>query len=178
MSRRTSAKRPEGLQTNSGKNSAKKVMDQLPTAPGRSKSGATRKTPSRNASKEPPSIRTSDLGNARFLVLLFGAVLRFCYIIHQWLFWDRNRWRRDDIGKVEQLAKATVQQIYEVAEHGVSEPEKARLIQHAEKSESRQKLRAMIELAQSEVSVRLEELDRDPECLELYRREPRTRTDS
>src|SRR5262244_1162121 len=48
----------------------------------------------------------TDTGNAELLVRLFGDKVRYCPTLG-WLVWDGARWRRDEIGMMSQIAKAT-----------------------------------------------------------------------
>lgn len=124
-----------------------------------------RATPSLNGapSTDLPILREhkTDTGNARRLVSLFGDKLRYCHPWCKWLVWDGTRWREDDQGEPERLAKETVKALlveatrraHEVAgeeggQHKVKEYYE--IARFALQSESAGKLSAMVALARSE----------------------------
>lgn len=111
----------------------------------------------------------TDLGNARRLVRLHGKDIRFCYAWNAWLAWDGKRWKRDDAGLVEQHAKATVATIYAEASDTQDEDERKKIAAWAMKSESRDRIRAMIDLARSEprIPIQPDELDQHPMLLNV-----------
>jgi hypothetical protein len=96
----------------------------------------------------------TDLGNSERLVAQHGGDLRYCHAWRKWLVWDGKRWRVDDSGAVREKAKDTVRSIYEEAAHAETESERKALAAHATRSESRQRVEAMISLAESSVPVR------------------------
>lgn len=112
----------------------------------------------------PTGLNHTDLGNAQRLVNRHGKDLRFCHPWGKWLVWDDSRWRIDDTGAVLRLAKETVRSIY--AEAAAESDERAReaIADHAMRSESASRIRAMVALAESEsgIPVLPAELDCDP----------------
>jgi putative DNA primase/helicase len=104
----------------------------------------------------------TDLGNARRLVARYGKDIRYCHPWGRWLVWDGGRWAKDETGMVLQLAKERVRSIY--AEAAVTADETARkaIADHARRSESAMRIRAMVSLAESEpgVPVLPNEMDR------------------
>lgn len=113
--------------------------------------------------------RCTDLGNARRLVRQHGQDLRYCHPLEAWFAWSGQRWARDEDGEVERRAKSTVATIYREAAEGSSEEERKTLAAWALRSESRERLRNMIALAQSEpgVPVLPEDFDADPFLLNV-----------
>jgi putative DNA primase/helicase len=109
-------------------------------------------------------IRETDLGNARRLVRLHGENLRYCHPWRKWLVWTGTHWEIDDTGSVERWAKATVREIYNEAAAEPQDERRQALVKHALRSESLNKINAMVSLAESEpgIPVRPEELDRNP----------------
>ncbi len=104
----------------------------------------------------------TDLGNAERLVHHFGDRIRYCHAWKKWLIWDGVRWVVDHTDQIRQLAKKVIRKIYREAE-AVSDPSKRQAIaKHAMSSESDKRIRAMIALAESELPITPEELDRDP----------------
>jgi P4 family phage/plasmid primase-like protien len=115
---------------------------------------------------EPPArFNLTDLGNAERFVARFGQDVRYCYPWGKWLVWTGSRWERDDAGRVHRLAKEAVRGIYAEAAAAEDEDRRKALAQHATRSEAEGKIRAMLELAKSEVPVSPDELDADPYLL-------------
>jgi P4 family phage/plasmid primase-like protien len=106
----------------------------------------------------------TDLGNARRLVKQHGENLRYCHLWGKWLVWDGKRWKKDETGAVLRLAKNTVRSIYAEAAEEPEEAIRRKIADHARKSESALRIKAMITLAESEpgIPVLPGELDRDP----------------
>jgi putative DNA primase/helicase len=112
----------------------------------------------------PDEFRLTDLGNAERLITRHGADLRFCHPWGKWLLWDGTRWKIDASGEVARLAAETVRAIYTEAAHAQDADERKRIARHAEASESRSRIEAMISLARNlrGVPVMPDELDSDP----------------
>ncbi len=107
----------------------------------------------------------TDLGNAERFVADHGESVRYCYPWRRWLVWTGARWGRDEAGQVHRLAKKTVRGIYREAADAEDEDRRKALANHAKRSESETKIRAMVELAKSERPVSPDELDADPMLL-------------
>ena len=101
----------------------------------------------------------TDLGNSERFVADHGEDVRYCYPWSTWLVWTGARWERDDAGWVHRLAKRTVRKIYQEAAAAEDEDRRKALAKHAARSEAADKIRAMLELAKSEVPVSPDELD-------------------
>lgn len=102
----------------------------------------------------------TDVGNGRRLVRQFGDDMRFSKALG-WLVWNEQRWKRDNILDAERMAKATVQTIYAEAASCADEDLRKKLADHARRSELRQRVEAMLWMAQSEpkIPITTEELD-------------------
>jgi hypothetical protein len=111
---------------------------------------------------KPADYNLTDLGNAERFVRDHGENVRYCYPWAKWLVWTGSRWRRDDAGQVQRLAKETVRSIYREASGAEDEERRKALAKHATRSEGADKIKAMLELARSEVPVDPDELDADP----------------
>lgn len=110
----------------------------------------------------------TDYGNAERLCLQWGHNIRYCAERGHWYFWDFKRWAYDSMFRVMQYAKKTVRQIHAQAdaisvaelqsknERDAAERCRERLSRHALRSEHRQRLKAMIEVAKSEAQVSIE----------------------
>jgi len=107
--------------------------------------------------------RFTDLGNAKRLVRKFGKDMRYCYKWRTWLVWAGKRWRRDDSGRVMQMAKDTITGLYQEASGVTDKSNRKDLVSWAVKSESNQRLEAMIKLTRSEPGIPIDpsELDRN-----------------
>ncbi|PYM22172.1 MAG: DNA primase, partial [Candidatus Rokuibacteriota bacterium] len=121
-----------------------------------------------HAALEAPHL--TDAGNAKLLVRDHGARLRYVPAWHCFLVYDGARWRVDDLGNVDRLAKATAASLYdEVILHDNDPKARRAFAEHAVRSEAEPRIRAMIKLAQSEpgIPVRPDQLDVDPMLLNL-----------
>jgi putative DNA primase/helicase len=118
-------------------------------------------------SNPPGRFNLTELGNSERLIAHYGETIRYCYPWGKWLVWTGTRWERDDAGRVHQLAKATVRDIYQEAAASEDEERRKALARHATRSESEAKIRAMLELAKSEVPISPDELDCDPWLLNV-----------
>lgn len=129
-----------------------------------------RPVPTASAAPAPPGHEhTTDLGNARRLVTLFGADLRHCHPWGKDMVWDGRRWAADDTARVERLAKDTVRSIYAELAPLTDPYARQRLAKHAAASESARSIGAMIRLARSEPTIPVlpADLDRDPWALNV-----------
>ena len=108
-------------------------------------------------------LRLSDLGNARRLVNLHGASIRYCHLWHKWLVWDGKRWAIDQTGSISRHAKDTVRKLWQEVGEAADEDRKG-LASFALKSESVRGITAMVKLAESEegISITPDVLDLDP----------------
>jgi putative DNA primase/helicase len=111
----------------------------------------------------------TDMGNAERLAAGYGEDLRYVHQWNKWLRWDGRRWVVDNRGEVVKRAKLTVRSIYGEAAQVEDEDERESLVKHAIRSESRNRIGAMIGLAQSEpgMPVDVGELDSDPWLLNV-----------
>lgn len=103
----------------------------------------------------------TDYGNAERLVQLHGDDMIYVPAWKIWLLWDGKRWRPDDDGGAERNAKDTIRTLYAIASKTEDDKQREALASHARKSEGAGRLRAMMDLAQSELSmsVRPDQLD-------------------
>lgn len=112
----------------------------------------------------PRSYHCTDLGNAKRLVALHGNDLRYCFPWAAWLAWNGRQWRRDDAGEAHRRAKHAVGAIYAEAAGAKSDERRKEVAKWAMRSEQRDRVAAMLDLARSEkpLPVLPEEFDRDP----------------
>jgi putative DNA primase/helicase len=91
----------------------------------------------------------TDLGNAEYFADRFGAVLRYDWRRHRWLVWDAPTWRPDTDGAVIRRAAEAVRQRQLDALSIDDRDKRKRAMDWALKSESRERLTALVTLAQS-----------------------------
>ena len=110
----------------------------------------------------------TDYGNAERLVHRFGNDFRFCPPRKKWLLWNGNYWQWDETNIIEQFAKKTVRGIFEEAIQADSDRVKD-IGKHAVRSENAAKIRAMVDLAESEPGIPIlpHALDTDPWLLNV-----------
>jgi putative DNA primase/helicase len=116
-----------------------------------------------DANKARPEFRLTDLGNAERLVHEHGHDLRFAAGLG-WFAWDGRRWKRDRDGEVIRRAKRMVRSMYSQASELDDSDQRERLGKWASQSENEARLRAAVNLAETELPVIVEagQLDADP----------------
>ncbi len=107
--------------------------------------------------------RCTDLGNARLFAAQHADVVRFVPGLGG-ITWTGTHWSPDSDGGVMRLAKATADLCLDAAQVVTDEVRRKQLIRWALHSHSAPRLRALLELAQSEPNLVLpvEALDADP----------------
>jgi len=107
----------------------------------------------------------TDLGNAERFVRDNVDALRYVapWKKAPWLEWDGARWGRDLRLRVFDLAKKTARGLYREAADIEDTESRKKLLEHARKSEHVQRIKALVELAESDpnVSALPEQLDTD-----------------
>ena len=107
----------------------------------------------------------TDLGNAERLIHLHGPDIKFCYPERRWYVWIGRRWEPDKTGELPRLARKTARAIYNEAANAPTPGRAKSLARHADKSEGKDRLKAMIDLAQAETPVLPEDFDQNPYLL-------------
>jgi len=92
----------------------------------------------------------TDLGNAQRLVARHGRDLRYVHIWKKWLVWNGSRWAIDNDGEIERRAKETVRHMGAEATAISDDSFRKTLLRWALSSESAERIRKMISLAESE----------------------------
>jgi len=111
-----------------------------------------------------PNFPKNDMGNAQRLAATFSGNIRHCTGFG-WLIWTADgRWERDNSGEIMVCAKKTVANINVEASQIKNAVAQKALKNHALSSGQASKLKAMVELAQSEldIPITIDELDADP----------------
>lgn len=108
--------------------------------------------------KAPPQILDSDVANAARLAKRWGQNMRFT-VARGWFAWDGRRWAADEKSVLVQgMAKETAKSIFD--EIGDAEYPK-QIFRHAQRSQSKGAIDAMIWLARSEPGILAEITDFD-----------------
>src|SRR5262249_14815938 len=108
----------------------------------------------------------TDMGNAALLVDRHGDELRHNHSSKKWLEWNGARWEVDDTGGIFRRGKETVEHLLnEALKHG----DKYDVI-HALKSQSYNRIKAMINLAENDaqVAINSKSLDNNPWLLNVH----------
>ncbi len=103
----------------------------------------------------------TDMGNAERLVLKYRPMIHYSYELKKWLIWQGTHWQWDNGAEIDKLAQFTVRSIYTEAQMHPDEKSRIQLATHAIRSESRNRVEAMIHFAQSqpEIPTILDQLD-------------------
>lgn len=109
----------------------------------------------------------TDLGNSERLVARYGHDLRYCYDFGKWLVWDGVRWALDRTGAALDHAKETARKMLAEAATLADREDARKLAAWSFRSQARDRLMAMLYLAQPDVSVLPEQLDTHPWLLNV-----------
>ena len=104
---------------------------------------------------------STDLGNAERFIAQFGDDLLWVEAWRGWLTWDGRRWIRDDERRVSRLAHETVRSMYGDAGKTAEPDLRKALADHARRSESSQRIEAMISQARAMRAVSPQRFDQD-----------------
>lgn len=112
---------------------------------------------------------TSDLGRSKIFSEKYKDVLRWCGDMKCWLVWNGKYWESDRTLQVIQFAKETVDlMIFEAGRNvskatGEEEVKKAKqAFKDTIKAKSERSIKAMVELAKSDLPIIAQQLDQDP----------------
>lgn len=111
--------------------------------------------------------RLTELGNAERLANEHGDDIRYCHPWKCWLVWDGRRWKKDATAAIQRKAKRTVRAIQEQALAIEDYEPRKSLLKWAIQSETRYRIGAMIQLAESEVPALPAEFDQDSMLLNV-----------
>ena len=100
----------------------------------------------------PEHAHRTDMGNAWRFVAQFGEQVRYVGKWGHWMTWDGRCWQHDWNGEAYRRAKETVRSIYHEAADA-DDDDRRELIKWAMRSESRERLVALLAVAQSESEV-------------------------
>jgi putative DNA primase/helicase len=107
----------------------------------------------------------NDLGNVERFVDQHSDLVRYCPGLDRWLVYDGSRWVQDSGKTTFLMVKDTINSIREEAERdGLSAEDKRNIIAHADKSSSKGRIKAVLDLAKWEdgITVAVNQLDANP----------------
>jgi putative DNA primase/helicase len=103
-------------------------------------------------------ITTTDTGNTKLFVRLFGEVIRFSPEMDQWYVWNETHWAPDVHDDVFELTEQVVRELRERAmrlpDEGNDSPRQA-MLRHAAKTESEASRRRIVSMARSHPRIRI-----------------------
>lgn len=111
--------------------------------------------------------RCSDVGNSARFALRHGANVRYDPQRKQWFIFNGKRWEPDLTGRIVGYAKETVLAIYAEAQTDPDDAHRAVLAKHALASQKRERINAMLALAQNELAILAGQFDSDPMLINL-----------
>lgn len=105
--------------------------------------------------------RFTDLGNAEYFSRYYAGKIKHCSEMDKWLIWDGKRWKPDCSNQIGVLAGKCVRSMYDLLKGMEDKSARSKLFAWAIKSESSERLSAMMKLARGYMSVSMDELDTD-----------------
>lgn len=111
----------------------------------------------------------TDVGNARRLVDALDGTARYEHASRSWFLFDGRHWERDGDGAIIRAAKGVGDHLLADA-HAINDPDRRKgKIAFAVRSQSHARIRAMVELCQSEtgIPVAMTAFDRAPHLLNV-----------
>lgn len=112
-----------------------------------------------------PGYELTDSGNADRLAAAYAGRLLYCSKMRQWYHWNGRIWANGDDVAVRRAADETVRLLHLEAANTADPDRRKAIARWAHKSEGRQQLASMIELAHHRLPVEPTELDRHPDLL-------------
>jgi putative DNA primase/helicase len=123
-----------------------------------------------STSDERIQILQTDVGNAAIFRELYGENIRYCHEHRKWLVWNGKQWAMDRKGEIYGKAKKMTNRLWRGVDKFSDDPDRRdSWKKHAKRSESSYRIKAMIELAQSEkgIAVTPDNLDVQPWLLNV-----------
>lgn len=102
----------------------------------------------------------------RFVDEHWESVL-YCAGMKAWLVWNGRVWEKDTADAIRTKAKRTARGLYTEVERIEDEGAKRVLLAFARQAESARGIKAMLELARSELPIQAEDLDADPDLFNV-----------
>jgi putative DNA primase/helicase len=120
-----------------------------------------------SAARYDPVTTLTDMGNAERFVTQHGDSLKYCTSQRRWYIWDGQKWPPDRLKEVELLAKRVVRSIPAEAEGLANDDQRKAIRKWARQSESAERIRAMVRVAQSDLAVAPDAFDTHPWLLNV-----------
>ncbi|MBA7561289.1 hypothetical protein ES695_07260 [Candidatus Atribacteria bacterium 1244-E10-H5-B2] len=111
--------------------------------------------------------RPTDLWNSENFFKKYLGQSLYCKKWNSWLIYREGKWQEDDRNETQELAKKVIMGYYREASEILDDKERKKLVNQALKSESQRAIRAMTELATSNMPIVPEEFDQDPYIFNL-----------
>lgn len=111
---------------------------------------------------EDDDFRPTDMWNAKQFAERYKGTLLWVPKWGGWMVYENGKWQEDNRESVLKMAKDLIVSFYRMASEIGDSKRRKELVKHALASESQRKIKAMIELAKSELPVVPEVFDRDP----------------
>src|SRR5262249_50389550 len=115
------------------------------------------------------NILATDFGNAERFAELYGNEIRYCYDFRKWLIWDGTRWAEDNTGEIYRKGKDCIRRLRRYAANMKDEVRRLALYRYAGRCQTVTRLKAMVELTQSEPGLQVQQstLDSNPWLLNV-----------
>ena len=112
-------------------------------------------------------LNLTDAGNAERFRAYSGRRFAYVHAWGSWLHYDGVRWQRDGSGAAVREALGTLRALAAEAEKVPDEDHRVELLKHSLDSESSARLTAMLTVGQALLPVATDDLDRDPDLLNV-----------
>ena len=112
-------------------------------------------------------LNMTDAGNAERFRAHVGERFGYVHAWASWLHYDGVRWQRDGSGEALRAALDTLRTLADEAEKVPDQDHRGELVKHALESESSARLSAMLTIGRAMLPVAPEQLDRDPDLLNV-----------
>jgi len=113
------------------------------------------------------TLNLTDAGNGERFQAHVGQRFAFCHAWGCWLHHDGVRWQRDGNGEATRAALGTLRAMAGEAEKVPDPDHRGELLKHSLDSESSARLTALLTLGSAMLPVSAEDLDRDPDLLNV-----------
>ena len=111
---------------------------------------------------DPSSYGLTDVGNSKSFVDLNSHRIRYCSLNKKWFIWNGKFWEEVDSHQIVRCAQTTVEVMRDTASQIQNSDIQKKVKAHTIKSEYIGRLRAMVELAKPDLSVGVNDFDKDP----------------
>jgi putative DNA primase/helicase len=121
------------------------------------------------STKEGKQVLQTDVGNGYIFAQLYGDDIRYSCELSKWLVWDGKRWVLDNTKEIYNKAKKATNRLWRAVDKFSDSDRRDSWKKHAKRSESAYRIKAMVELAQSEPGIAIPQtkLDGDPWLLNV-----------